>query len=358
MELAYTDILAYRALLAAPTKSAVHATQATQGYSRRFLNARPKLHASYKCDQAATQAALGAWSTMLGNEDSKKHRVRTMPASLLPGERKERLVAMAAEAREKLKPWALQPVSGVSTFNRLYMALGEQEGVGGLLHIASLGADGGDVSEEQIDAFLQRSDAFFDGVLHTVNQFAIVAALVFTISVPLAVYNLDGIETFGTREAALGGDGSPVWYRAWHGPRAQHACHWMSCLLISLSVYCSWEAISRCFMIIPCYSLYMPDMEARLRFFMLHYDRIMYVWPYTWGSGCLLLLALPFLGARMSPVISMCTAIPAVGAIRMTKSTCWKWGNMSGDFQHELAKQLLAADGSSQGEDRAGENVS
>ena len=40
-------------------------------------------------------------------------------------------------------------------------------------------------------------------------------------------------------------------------------------------------------------------------------------------------------------------AMPAIGAIRMTKSNCWKWGNMSGDFQHELAKQLLAADGSS-----------
>ena len=284
---------------------------------------------------------------MLGNEQAKKHRVRTTPASLLPGDRKERLCAMAAEARAKLKPWALQPASGVSTFNRLYMALGEQEGVGGLLHIASLGADGSEATEEHIDAFLEESNAFFDGVLHTVNQFAIVAALVFTISVPLAVYSLDGIETFGTRDAALGGDGSPAWYGAWHGPRAQHACHWTSCLLISLSVYCSWEAISRCFMLIPTYSLYMPDMEARLRFFMLHYDQIMWVWPYTWGSGCLLLLALPFLGARISPVVSMCTAMPAVGAIRMIKSTCWKWGNMSGDFQHELAKQLLAADGSS-----------
>ena len=292
---------------------------------------------------------------MLDGNESKKHRVRTTPVSLLPGGRKERLCAMAAEAREKLRPWALQPVSGVSTFNRLYMALGEQEGVGGLLHIASLGATGGDVTEEEIDAFLQRSDAFFDGVLHTVNQFAIVAALVFTISVPLAVYNLDGIETFGTREAALGGDRSPAWYRVWHGPRAQHACHWASCLLISLSVCCSWEAISRCFMLIPTYSLYMPDMEARLRFFMLHYDQIMWVWPYTWGSGCLLLLALPFLGARISPVVSMCTAMPAVGAIRMIKSTCWKWGNMSGDFQHELAKQLLAAGGSSQGDSPGGE---
>ena len=176
---------------------------------------------------------------MLGNEHSKKHRVRTTPASLLPGDRKERLCAMAAEAREKLRPWALQPASGVSTFNRLYMALGEQEGVGGLLHIASLGADGSEVTQEQIDAFLQRSDAFFDGVLHTVNQFAIVAALVFTISVPLAVYNLDGIETFGTRDAALGGEASPAWYGVWHGPRAQHACHWASCLLISLSVSCT-----------------------------------------------------------------------------------------------------------------------
>ena len=180
---------------------------------------------------------------MLDGNQSKQHRVRMTPVSMLPGDRKERLCAMAAEAREKLRPWALQPVSGVNTFNRLYMALGEQEGVGGLLHIASLGAGGGEVTQEDLDAFLQRSDAFFDGVFHTVNQFAIVAALTFTISVPLAVYNLDGIETFGTRDAALGGDGSPAWYRAWHGPRAQHACHWASCLLISLSVFV-WKSNS------------------------------------------------------------------------------------------------------------------
>ena len=37
---------------------------------------------------------------MLGNEDSKKHRVRMTPVSLLPGDRKERLCAMAAEARQ------------------------------------------------------------------------------------------------------------------------------------------------------------------------------------------------------------------------------------------------------------------
>ena len=99
---------------------------------------------------------------MLDGNQSKQHRVRMTPVSMLPGDRKERLCAMAAEAREKLRPWALQPVSGVNTFNRLYMALGEQEGVGGLLHIASLGADGAEVTDEQIDAFLQRSDAFFD----------------------------------------------------------------------------------------------------------------------------------------------------------------------------------------------------
>ena len=119
------------------------------------------------------------------------------------------------------------------------------------------------------------------------------------------------------------------------------------------------EAISMCFMLAPASwrPPYMPDMEARLvvETFMLHYDQIMWVWPYTWGSGCLLLLALPFLGARMSPVVSMTTAMPAIGVLRMTKSNCWKWGNLSGDFQHELAKQLLAAGGPSQGESPGGE---
>ena len=85
---------------------------------------------------------------MLDGNHSKKHRVRTTPVSLLPGDRKERLCAMAAEAREKLRPWALQPASGVSTFNRLYMALGEQEGVDfRLRHLASGRAERRDVQE-------------------------------------------------------------------------------------------------------------------------------------------------------------------------------------------------------------------
>ena len=99
------------------------------------------------------------------------------------------------------------------------------------------------------------------------------------------------------------------------------------------------------------YSLYMPDMEARLRFF-IDYDQIMWVWPYTWERlSPAVGVAVP---GAMSPVVSMTTAMPAVGVLRMTKSNCWKWGNLSGDFQHELAKQLLAAGGSPQGESPAG----
>ena len=79
--------------------------------------------------------------------------------------------------------------------------------------------------QEDIDAFLQRSDAFFDGVFHTVNQFAIAAALTFTISVPLAVYNLDGIETFGTLRTRPWAATGPAWYRSANAiGRAQHAC--------------------------------------------------------------------------------------------------------------------------------------
>ncbi|MEC9094762.1 MAG: c-type cytochrome domain-containing protein, partial [Planctomycetota bacterium] len=165
------------------------------------------------------------------------------------------------------KPTIPKPVSGWKAVSPIDLLVQEQLQKNGLAPEPTAGRDalirrvtldliGLPPTVKEIDAFLQRSDAFFDGVFHTVNQFAIVAALTFTISVPLAVYNLDGIETFGTRDAALGGDGSPAWYGAWHGPRAQHACHWTSCCLISLSVYCSWEAISRCFMLIPTYSLY------------------------------------------------------------------------------------------------------
>ena len=246
-------------------------------------------------------------------DQGKRHRVRPTPATLLPGDRNARLCAMAAETRELLRPWASQETT--STFDKLFEKVGAHEGVGGLLRIASLDPTGsGQLTDAEADRFLWESSQLFEELIHFLNLAALVAALAFTVAVPLAVLNLDGLSTFDAIDSSLGGAQSPAWYKLWHGPRALHAMHWVGNILSALSIYASFKAIAMCFVIIPSYSFYLPDVESRLRFFMQDHKEIQNVWVYTYWSVALLLLALPFLAARISPVASMCALIPAASA--------------------------------------------
>ena len=251
---------------------------------------------------------------------------------------------MAAEARDKLRPWASQEKT--STFDPLYeKKVGAHEGCGGLLRIAALDSTGsGQVTDAEADRFLAESGLLFEEMIHFLNLAALVAALAFTVAIPLAVLNLDGLSTFEAIDASLGGARSPGWYKVWHGARLLHAAHWVGNILIALSVYLSFNAIARCFVMIPSYSFYLPDVESRLRFFTKEYDKIQYVWAYTYFSVALLLLALPFLAARISPVASTCALIPAASAFTVARHTLAQ-GDVIANFQLDVARRLLADGG-------------
>ena len=262
-------------------------------------------------------------------------------ACLLPGaDRTERLCKMAAEARERLLPWAQQE-GLTSTFDPLYEKLGAHEGVGGLLRLAALDPDGtGRPTDEQMGAFLRESEQLFEDIRETLNQFVVVAALSFTVAAPLAVH---GLYSFDPADASLGGDGSTALaaYSGWLRPGAMHALHWASGVLLALSVHCSFRAITLCFLLIPTFSFYMPDAESKLRYFMQNYRKICYVWPYTWVSVGLLLLALPCLAARISPVACMCAAIPALGVFHTFFTVCVAYGDEAARVQQEIARRML-----------------
>ena len=254
---------------------------------------------------------------------------------------------MAAEAREKLKAWANQEKT--NTFDNLYDGVGAHEGCGGLLRIAALDPTGsGQLTEAEADRFLWESSQLFEELIHFLNLAALVAALAFTVAVPLAVLNLDGLSTFDAIDPSLGGAQSLGWYKRWRGPRLLHAMHWTGNGLIALSVYASFKAIALCFVMIPSYSFYLPDIESRLRFFMQDHKEIQYVWAYTYGSVALLLLSLPFLAARISPVASMCALIPAASAFTVFRALLSRADYMA-NFQLDIARRLLATDGPSRG---------
>ena len=98
---------------------------------------------------------------------------------------------------------------------------------------------------------------------------------------------------------------------------------------------------------IPSYSFYLPDVESRLRFFVQDHDKIQNVWAYTYGSVALLLLALPFLAARISPVASMCALIPAASAFTVFRHLM-AGGDRMANFQLDIARRIMA-DGASRG---------
>mgnify|MGYP001265700356 CR=1 FL=1 len=250
---------------------------------------------------------------------------------------------MAAEARELLKPWASQETT--STFDKLFEKVGAHEGCGGLLRIAALDPTGsGQLTDADAEKFLAESSLLFEELIHFLNLAALVAALAFTVAVPLAVLNLDGLSTFDAIDSSLGGAQSPAWYKLWHGPRALHVMHWVGNILSSLSVYAGFNALAMCFVMIPTYSFYLPDVESRVRFFMQAYEKIQYVWAYTYGSVALLLLSLPFLAARISPVASMCALIPAASAFTVFRALLSRADYMA-NFQLDIARRLLADGG-------------
>ena len=253
---------------------------------------------------------------------------------------------MAAETRELLRPWASQEKT--STFDKLFEKVGAHEGCGGLLRIAALDPTGsGQLTDAEADRFLAESSLLFEEIIHFLNLAALVAALAFTVAVPLAVLNLDGLSTFDAIDPSLGGAQSLGWYKRWKGPRALHIVHWAGHILLALSVYASFNAIALCFVMIPSYSFYLPDVESRLRSFTKHYDKLQYVWAYTYFSVGLLLVSLPFLAARISPVASTCALIPAASAFSVFRHLMAQ-GDVLANFQLDIARRIMA-DGASRG---------
>ena len=277
------------------------------------------------------------------DQGKQHHRVRPTPSSCLPGDRNARLCALAADSRETLRQWASQEKT--NTFDKLYEKVGAHEGCGGLLRIAARDPTGaGQLTDEEADRFLSESSLLFEEICHFMNIAALVSALAFTVAVPLAVLNLDGLSTFDAIDASLGGAQSPGWYKFWHRARLLHATHWAGHILLALSVYAAFNAIALCFVMIPSYSFYLPDVESRLRFFVQDHDKIQNVWAYTYGSVALLLLSLPFLAARISPVASMCALIPAASAFTVFRHLLSRADHMA-NFQLDIARRLLADGG-------------
>ena len=180
---------------------------------------------------------------------------------------------MAAETRELLKPWASQETT--STFDKLFEKVGAHEGCGGLLRIAALDPTGsGQLTDAEADRFLAESSLLFEEIIHFLNLAALVSALAFTVAVPLAVLNLDGLSTFDAIDASSAVPRVRVGTRFGTGRGYCTQLIGRGIFCYALSVYAAFNAIALCFVMIPSYSFYLPDVESRLRFFVQDHDKI------------------------------------------------------------------------------------
>ena len=251
-------------------------------------------------------------------------------------------------------------------FDPKYDGLGQQEGVGLLLLLGSLEAHGtGSLTAADEELFLQRAVAFMEDVVGYFNNAVVVATLSMAVAIPTGLYALTG--GFDPDDPSIS-SGAFSWWPS--SSDALYALHWVEAVCIALSIYNSTRAICFCFALVPAASFYLPDVEWRLRFFLDHIrmnvevpTRLalltlscphcaphrhslrlssVQVWTNVFFSILFLLLALPFLAARVSPVFSLCAAFPFLALFKIFfKDMILGMGKPIARIQHGCARRLL-----------------
>ena len=112
---------------------------------------------------------------------------------------------------------------------------------------------------------------------------------------------------------------------------------------MAISIYNATRAICLCFLLIPTFSWYLPDVESKLRYFHEHQVYVADVWPNAYGSIFFLILAMPFLAARVSPVAAIASALPVLGKFWIFRDAMVRGtGGPVASLQHDIARRLVS----------------
>jgi hypothetical protein len=255
---------------------------------------------------------------------------RSAPVDQIPNttEAKDELSTLAEEARSLLSKFADEPFK--SMFQPSFHEIGEHEGVGVLLVASQL---------DQLDddgMKVLHADNLVENILGFLSTTLVVTSLCLTISVTFMV---QGILAFDPTAPSLGGE---EWYAKWLDKDLMYALHWCESVLLATSIYNAIKGIFLAFGFYCGVSLYMPDMLAKCRFLMASITQLPDVWMYTITSIIFMMLALPFIGARASPVAALCSFIPLLGVVTIMKRMI-TMGDWMAAEQHRQAVKLLQA---------------
>ena len=153
------------------------------------------------------------------------------------------------------------------------------------------------------------ADNLIENMLGFISTAPVVNSLCLTISITFVV---TGVLAFDPEALPLGKE---QWYEQWLRSDVMYALHWCECVFLALSIYNSIKGLLIGFGVYSGVALYFPDMRAKCRFLMAHIKVLPDLWLFTVLSITFMVLALPFLAARISPVASMCSTIPVLGIV-------------------------------------------
>jgi hypothetical protein len=101
--------------------------------------------------------------------------------------------------------------------------------------------------------------------------------------------------------------GNAGWQSGWSDISVRSKLHWVEAGLLALSAFLALRAVLIGFTLYSAFSLYLPDMEAKMCFLTQKYTVLSNAWAYSVFSLVAMLTALPFVAARVSPVSTVTT---------------------------------------------------
>ena len=301
-------------------------------------------------------------SRRVRNEIEAESRART--SGLDASTSSVRLAAEAKRVREMLRPWVeaplpegywagMRPKEMPRNFFRILMStwwfgtgnvfdsrLGQIFGPGILMMVAKFDIhSSGKLSTEEEAALAREVNEKADQLMGYATTQMVISMLTLSIAAPFCVYQLSTVtpdELIATPSLGAGWLNPPDWYEAWMGSAALHVLYWIEAVILAQSVMFAAQCILICNFLYMNLAINLPDTESKVYFMVDDIQSIEASFMNAIACIQSLLLALPLLGSRVSPVAGICLIIPTLSLcpLPIPKFSFW-FNSGKGNFERD-----------------------
>lgn len=219
--------------------------------------------------------------------------------------------SVSYRAYELLRPFA-QLNDITSIVEPAFVNIGTHEGVA-LLLIATQLDSSAMITKKADSVNYDHATLEATRIVDNLMGFFSTALVVLTLSFSISFMILQIITT--TFSASIGplGGGIPFFEKWERYDDFLFVCHWIECILLVSSIYNAYRGIILGFLLYCSLAIYMTELEDKITFLMDHLTKLCDTWIYTGMSITCLLLSLPFVGARTSPVFCLTSCLLFIG---------------------------------------------